>query len=187
MELTRRDAIAALAVGGVGMGVTSAFLAEDRRRADDDCHDGEGAASALLGDHELETLVAVALVVYPSEVTGIDAFVRSFVRGRAADRPDHAADVVTTIDRLDELGQHWHGAPVAELESGTRAGLLSEVGADTADADPEGTLAERVRYFLVNELLFALYASPTGGELVGIENPQGHAGGLDSYRRGPRR
>jgi hypothetical protein len=42
-----------------------------------------------------------------------------------------------------------------------------------------------VRYYVVNELLLALYASPTGGELVGIENPQGHPGGTASYQQGP--
>jgi len=55
-----------------------------------------------------------------------------------------------------------------------------------ADENPDGTAAERVRFFVVNELLLALYASPTGGELVGIENPQGYAGGAESYQRGPR-
>jgi hypothetical protein len=63
------------------------------------------------------------------------------------------------------------------------------MGADTADPDPDpdGTDAGRVRYYVVNELLYALYASPTGGELVGIENPRGYPGGTASYRRGPDR
>ncbi|MEA5408870.1 hypothetical protein VB773_15715 [Haloarculaceae archaeon H-GB2-1] len=55
----------------------------------------------------------------------------------------------------------------------------------TAEPNPDGTTAERVRYYLVNEPLYALYASPTGGTLVGIENPQGHPGGTESYQRGP--
>jgi hypothetical protein len=60
------------------------------------------------------------------------------------------------------------------------------MGVHTADEDPDGTTAERIRFYVVNELLFALYASPAGGRLVGIENPQGHPGGAESYRRGPR-
>jgi hypothetical protein len=59
------------------------------------------------------------------------------------------------------------------------------MNADTLEPDPRGSDEQRVRYFVVNELLFALYASPTGGELVGIENPQGHPGGIQSYQRGP--
>jgi len=56
---------------------------------------------------------------------------------------------------------------------------------DTADPVPDGDDVERVRYYVVNELLFALYSSPTGGELVGLENPRGNPGGLASYQRGP--
>jgi hypothetical protein len=59
------------------------------------------------------------------------------------------------------------------------------MGVHTADPDSEGTDPERVRFHVVNELLYALYTSPTGGELVGIENPQGYPGGTASYREGP--
>jgi hypothetical protein len=61
----------------------------------------------------------------------------------------------------------------------------SEMGLSITDPRPAGTDRERVRYYLVDELLYALYASPTGGRLLGIENPPGHPGGLDSYQRGP--
>jgi len=73
---------------------------------------------------------------------------------------------------------------VGDLSVADRDSLLREVGADTAPPDPDGTNAERVRFYVVNELLYALYTSPTGGELVGIENPQGHPGGTDTYQRG---
>lgn len=186
MELTRRDALAALAVVGAGAGGTSAFLAESQR--DDGPpgapSDGVEQPPASIDEHELETLIAVAEVVYPSAVTEVESFVRTFFRGRLADRPALVAGISAAVSRLDELGLDWHGAAAVDLDRETRERLLREVGADTAEAAPEGTPAERVRYFLVNELLFALYASPTGGELVGLENPQGHPGGLDSYRRG---
>jgi hypothetical protein len=70
-------------------------------------------------------------------------------------------------------------------EAGDEA--LREMGVHTAEPDPAGTTAERVRYYLVNEVLYALYASPKGGELVGIENPQGYPGGANSYQQGPGR
>jgi hypothetical protein len=63
--------------------------------------------------------------------------------------------------------------------------VLREMAVDTAEPRREGEPRETVRYYVVNELLLALYSSPTGGELVGIENPQGYAGGIDSYQRGP--
>jgi len=43
---------------------------------------------------------------------------------------------------------------------------------DTAGPDPDGVAGERIRYYLVNELLYAFYASPTGAGLVGLENPR---------------
>jgi hypothetical protein len=34
-------------------------------------------------------------------------------------------------------------------------------------------------------MLYALFTSPTGSELVGIENPTGHPGGYESLTRLP--
>lgn len=182
--LTRRDALTALAFAGTSLGAGLAVLADASR-------DGEGvpapAASGIaptVGDHERDTLVAIARAIYPGAVTGVDRFVRTFLDGRTAARPDHAEGVARTVALLDELGRDWHGGAVEELDVPTRERLLHEVGAGTAEAKPEGTPAERVRYYVVNELLFALYASPTGSELVGLENPPGYPGGLASYQRG---
>ena len=135
---------------------------------------------------DVETLVAVAAVVYPDEVTGLEAFVDAYARRRAATDDEHARGVRAAVAELNDRAEAWYGAPFAALSADDRDSLLREVGADTAEEDPAGTTAERVRYYVVNDLLMALYASPTGGELVGIENPQGHPGGIDSYRRGPR-
>ncbi|PSQ18424.1 hypothetical protein BRC99_00075 [Halobacteriales archaeon QS_7_69_60] len=138
MELSRRDAIGALAAIGVGTG--AAAYAVDT---------GGDAATA-----PVETLVAVAEVVYPSELSGVEPFVETFAERRAAGDDDHARGVRAAVDTAAEV--------------------------------PDGSTAERVRYYVVNDLLMALYASPTGGELVGLENPRGHPGGTDSYQRGPR-
>ncbi len=171
MELSRRDAVAALAAIGAGTG--AAVHAVD---SDDDT-----AAPPV------ETLVAAAEVVYPSELSGVEPFVEALAERRAAGDDAHARGVRETVRELDRHAESWYDAPFVELSAADRDALLREVGADTADEDPDGTTAERVRYYVVNELLLALYASPTGGELVGIENPQGHPGGVDSYRQGPGR
>ncbi|AWB26481.1 gluconate 2-dehydrogenase subunit 3 family protein [Halococcoides cellulosivorans] len=168
MQLTRRDAVAALAAIGAAGGV------------------GAGVARWQSGERGVdirETMVAVAEVVYPTEVSGIEAFVSGYLEGRLDDS-DRAEELRETVATLDERARSWYDAPVPELEPGDRDELLRGVGADTADSDPQGTTAERVRYYVVNELLLALYASPTGGELVGIENPPGHPGGITSYARG---
>lgn len=170
-ELTRRDTIAALAASGVAVGGLGAIA--------------WSSTSDPLGDHELATLQAVARTIYPSEVSGIDSFVERVVAGRVDDRPEYAAGVRDAVAALDEHTQHWEDADYVDLPESQQAKELREFGVHFADPDPDGDEQERVRYFLVNELLYALYTSPTGGELVGIENPQGHPGGTASYQRLP--
>lgn len=174
MELSRRDALAALAASGVAAAGT---LTLDRL--------GEGHEDPPLGQREVDTLVAVAEVVYPHTVNGIPAFVETYTLGRVSERPAYGDGVVGAIATLDEAANDWYGGDFRTLDRETRDRLLRELGCDTAEPDPEGTTAERLRYSLVNELLYALYTSPTGGRLVGLENPQGHPGGTASYQRGP--
>lgn len=170
MELSRRDAVAALAAIGAGAGGVAYAV----RRRDD------GAASP-----DVETLVAVAEVVYPSEVTGVESFVDEYAAQRATGDDAHARGVREATGAVDAHAREWYGSAFADLGPDDRDSLLREMGVDTAAEDPTGSTAQRVRYYVVGDLLLALYASPAGGELVGIENPQGHPGGIDSYRRGP--
>ncbi|MFB6305051.1 MAG: gluconate 2-dehydrogenase subunit 3 family protein [Haloferacaceae archaeon] len=175
MRLTRRDALAALAAAGVAGG--GAVLLSERNGGTD--------AEGPLGDRAVETLVAAAEVLYPSPVEDVAAFVRRYARGRAGDRPDHAAGMAEAAEYLDEYAASWHDDRFAALDAATRDDTLRRMGADAADPDPSGSDVQRVRYYVVDELLFALYASPTGGKLVGLENPRGHPGGIESYQRGP--
>ena len=184
MKLTRRDAAAALAAigatGGVALGVRRATDAGAVGEADTEL-DGDG----LPDDETVRTaMTAVAEAVYPDAVSGIDAFVDGFLAGRL-DGSSHDAGIRAAVADVESAARSWYGAPVAGLPPSERGDVLRELGADTAEENPQGTTAERVRYYVVNELLLALYASPTGGELVGIENPQGYAGGAESYRQGP--
>ncbi|WP_276253497.1 gluconate 2-dehydrogenase subunit 3 family protein [Halomontanus rarus] len=186
MKLTRRDAVAALAAAGAG-----GLLARERLHgggADSaETDENESSESTTLSETDTAMLAAVARAVYPSEVTGIEEFVETYSRGRI-DRVRNDAyrgGVSEALEYVDDRARTWYGEPYLELDSETQASVLGEIGADRADPAPDGTDAERVRHFVVNEVLFALYASPTGGELVGLENPQGYPGGLDSYQRGP--
>lgn len=177
MELTRRDATIALATigaGGIALGTH-------------EIRDTPSHTSTLSNDEVSTikaTLIAVAEVIYPSEVTGIPDFVTTFVEGRL-DSPDHARNTAETVTELNQLGVRWHNNPVPALSPDTRDQLLRETGAATATEDPTGTTAERIRFYVINELQLALYTSPTGGKLVGIENPIGHPGGLQSYQEPP--
>jgi hypothetical protein len=189
-ELSRRDALAALAATGIAGGGVFALSASD----DGEGRDSDGDTTAETGrdrppgpvaEGDIEIMTAAAAVLYPSEVAGVETFVSRFVRGRAAEQPDHAAGIVDAVASLDEWTNSWFDDGFASLDAPEREDALDQLGVRTAEPDPDGTDVERVRYYVVNELLFALYSSPTGGELVGLENPQGHPGGIDSYRRGP--
>ncbi|MFB6087907.1 MAG: gluconate 2-dehydrogenase subunit 3 family protein [Haloarculaceae archaeon] len=180
MELTRRDAIAALAAAGVAAGGGGAVL----RSANEEAGNGDGSDPAV-DDDALTTLVAAAEALYPSAVENVEAFVTRYVRGRADDRSEYAREIAASAAYLDEYAEAWYDEGFAALDRSARAEALRRMNADTADPVPDGSDVERVRYYVVNELLFALYTTPTGGELVGLENPQGHPGGLASYRRGP--
>jgi len=178
-DLTRRDALAALASAGVVVGTGAAGLRQSLADAPADGVD-------LSAERERDLLVAVAEVVYPSELDGIREFVETYVAGRADDREGYRAATREALATIDERARAWRDGGFASLSPDERDAHLRELGLDTADADPDGYEAARIRYYVVNELLFALYTSPTGGELVGTENPQGHPGGNDTYRRGPR-
>ncbi|MFW5974331.1 MAG: gluconate 2-dehydrogenase subunit 3 family protein, partial [Natrialbaceae archaeon] len=137
MELTRRDAVAALAALG-GVGATPFAVSrihDDPRRTE------------VSDERVRETFRAVAAVVYPSELSGVDRFVEEFLDGRLAG-DTHAAGIREAVALLDERAENWHGARVSELPPETRDRLLREVGADTADERPDGSDAERVRYFV---------------------------------------
>jgi hypothetical protein len=172
MELTRRDAMTALAATAGAAGVGGALLDD----ADPSSTDADVPADALAA------LVAVAEVVYPDAATGVDEFVRTYAAGRMADG-DRRAGVLDAAAELDATARDWFDAPLADLDPADRDRLLRDIGVDVADPDPDGNLSTRVRFYLVDELLYAFYASPTGGRLVGIENPIGYPGGTESYRR----
>lgn len=178
MELSRRDALRALAAAsGASLAGCAAPTATDAGEA--------SATRSPVGEGELATLVAVAGVVYPSSVTGVESFVRTYTAGRVDGDDEYARGVAESIDALDEYATALHGDPYAELSPARRRKTLDVMSVDVVDPDRDGTDAQRVRYYVVNELLFALYTSPTGAALAGLENPPGHPGGIESYREGP--
>lgn len=178
MKLTRRDALAVLAGTGVVGGSGAAAISRGALDAPDD--------DRPTVDETLDALVATAEVVYPSEVEGIPAFVETYSLGRVQDRPEYRRGLREAVARLDGHADQWFdGDSLRSLPVEDRETLLREMDVDAAAGRADGTTAERVRYYVVDELLYALYASPTGGKLVGIENPRGYPGGLESYQRGP--
>lgn len=171
MELTRRDVLAALAAAGVAGGAVVIANSESK--------------DPPLSDREIATLVAVAEVAYPSEVSGVESFVRKYSVARVNDDDDYRTGVRDALGALDDATTDWFDGRFAELDRDTRSKALREIGAVAADADPDGLRGGRIRYYVLNELLYALYTTPTGAGLAGLENPPGYPGGDTSYRQGP--
>ena len=192
MKLTRRDALMAVAGTGIGIGGGAILSAERLESERGSSPSGSVSASksksasksTSAGRGVPTTFVAVARAIYPSALTGIEGFVRTYVSERT-ESDERRSVVRETVRDLDAFAQGRHGASIADLDPGTVETLLKEIGVDTTAADPSDTIAGRVRYHVVNELQYALYASPTGGTLAGIENPIGHPGGIESYQQGP--
>ena len=172
MELTRRDALLALAGGGL---VASAAFAEGRT----------DAPATELTDEDRETLLAIAEVLYPSSVTVTETFVETYVPGRQAVDGAYLGGLGEALTAIRATSRRETGRGFASNGRGLRNDVLRETGADRAYADPEGTVAQRIRYYVVDELLYALYTTPKGAELVGNENPKGYPGGVDAYQRPP--
>lgn len=178
-KLTRRDALAALAAAGLGVSAGGVF-------AWTELTDNDRPDSATLSVVDRKTLNALADTLYPSSVSGVPEFVETYVVGRLDARPEREAEMAAAIDVVDAYTEEWYGEPFRGLDATERDDSLDSMGIDVTDPDPDGNDVERVRFYLVNELLFALYASPTGGKLLGLENPQGYPGGTASYQQGPR-
>jgi hypothetical protein len=170
MELTRRDALIALGAAGAATG-------------------GAYAVSRL-GDEStaeevVERLGYVAEVVYPSEAEVTRDFLETYVVGRVEERDGYLDGVTEALDSLDSYTRNLRDEGFGDAPLDARDSLLRYMGVDEAEPDPDGTEAERVRYYLVNELQYALYTTPVGGRLVGTENPVGYPGGGETYRRRP--
>lgn len=135
----------------------------------------------------IATLTAVATTVYPSDVDGVGTFVERYVTERARRTDERARGIANAVETLEEYTRTFHDEPFRKLSPALRRETLDQMGVDTADPVPDGTEAERVRHYVVNDLLFAFYASPAGAELAGLENPPGYPGGIESYREGPDR
>ncbi len=174
-ELDRRDVLTALGAAGITVGGGAALL----EWADDD------ERGKLVTEHEQATLHAVATTVYPSEVSGVESFVDGYMSRRLRADPDRADRVLDALEALNSYALEWEDVSFPDLEPVRRDETLRAMGVAEADPIPDGAPRERVRYYVVNELVYGLYSSPTGGELVGIENPQGHPGGTESYQQPP--
>jgi len=168
MRLTRRDAVLGVAAGLTGGAGLAALDLSDTGESQPP---GETGA---LDDDSMATLVALAEVVYPSSVDATPEFVAGYTRLLG---PDRTEQVRAATAELDAVARSVAGRPFAALPRATRESVLKELGVGNVTPRQQGTRSARVRYHLVNGLLLALFTSPKGSRLLGVENPLGHPGG----------
>ena len=175
VELTRRDALEALAVGGLTSGGALA-VSEGATRAD------RNRPDPAINETDFVTIEAVADTIYPSRVEVSYEFIETYVGSLGEERK---ASISRATADLEGLTRSRYGTAFHEMSSAKRDAALRSLGVDRALSRTGGNRIERIKYHLVNTLLYALFTSPTGSELVGIQNPVGHPGGYESLMRSP--
>lgn len=165
MRLTRRDALVAL--GGLGFGSY-----------------GIGRVRNTSGD-DVQTLLAVTDLIYPSQVTVDEEFLTTYVLGHTHIRPEYKAALDKSVSELNQESRRLFDQAFDSLSVARRRRVFRSLGIDMVRSDPDGMLSQRIRYYVVQDLLYALYSTPIGGRLLEKENPPGYPGGREAYQRGP--
>lgn len=180
IQPSRREAILMLtgvcvAAGAYGMNSTRA-------------KDGRSEASADVPTPErVATAAAVAEVVYPTAANVDESFIERRLFGRAGTSDEHFEHLVEALETVEKRARALYGGSMSSLSSANRRRVLDDIGVYSVHPRPDGTSAERVRFYLVNDLVYALFTHPKGGGLLGVPNPPGHPGGNELYQRGPQR
>ena len=173
MKLTRRDAIGALSTAGIAAIAGCESLSSDGT--------GTGTATGTPGEGGLASegsaMMALAEVLYPSDTEVTEEYLGTYLYSRIVDEESYRNEVEAGVKTLDRLAQDAHGSVFAQLSADQRIRLIEDTDLRSGDSVQDGTDIERINYHLIDELLFAFYASPTGGELVGNPNPRGWPGG----------
>lgn len=175
MDLTRRQTVATVLAGGLGTSALLQALPADERSA-------ESRDESEISDAETRSLIALADVVYPSSVSDPDTIVEGYLGQQPADSRRAISESIAALDRQ---ARRRYGGSIAALTPGERERLLRDLGVDRISPDSDGTVPARIRYTLVNGLLYALFTHPAGSRLVGVDNPRGYPGGYESYAKAP--
>lgn len=166
MRLTRRQALLGL-IGASSVGGLGAYELLDRTAID-----------GSLSDAGMDGLLTVADVVHPADPEEVEPVISAYVDRLNESR---TRGLVTALSELDSRSRRLFGASFGALSRTQGERLLATLGVNRVQSRPEGTLAERVRYHVVNSVLYALLTHPVGTELYGIGNPAGFPGGFDSH------
>jgi len=178
---TRRDTL--LSLGGVTVGA-AIYGYGVRPLTTNAGNEGDEPDASVSSDH-VETMTALAEAVYPTAVSIDESYIANRVFGRTEPQPGHMDEVYASLDNLEDYARARFGDPIPALSPKRRRAVLRSMGVTESHPKPDGTLAERVRFYVLNDLIYVLFTSPISSDLTGIENPPGHPGGREAYRRAP--
>lgn len=133
-----------------------------------------------LSNRAVADLLAIADLVFPAESGTFEPAVTGYV-SRLSEARRRA--LLRDLSELNRVAYGQTGSPVRALSREELGRLFEALGVNRVEPDSQGVLAERVRFRLVNSLLYALLTHPSGTRQFGIENPVGYPGGFASYTR----
>lgn len=167
MKLTRRQTFLGLLGASSAAGLGAYELIDVPR-----------SSRSTVSRDELETLLTVADVVFPADPRPLEPVIASYV-DRLGDGRTRA--LVATVAELDQAAYAQFGIPVRSLSRGECERLFEVLGVTRVQPRPEGTVPERIRFHLVNAVLYSILTHPEGTGPFGITNPVGHPGGFSSF------
>jgi hypothetical protein len=128
--------------------------------------------------HVVDGMVTVADAVYPGDPEQFRPVVRSYTTRLGDSR---RGELLGTLSELDRISSRHAGSPFRTLAGPEATRLLERLGVNRVQSRRQGTLSERVRFHLVNSVLYAILTDPAGTGRFDIDNPAGYPGGFDSY------
>lgn len=167
MKLTRRRTLLGLVGASSVVGLGTYELTGGTQS-------GDGSVSNGIVDG----LLTAADVVFPVETRSKRSSISNYVDGLNDDR---TRALLGTLSGLDRAASRRFGSPFRSLSRGEAKRLFAVLGVDRVQSRPEGTLPERVRFHVVNSVLYALLTHPTGTESFDVGNPVGYPGGIPTH------
>lgn len=171
MNLSRREALLGLLGVSTGVSLSTYELTGNRYGSD-------GRRS--LSRRDREALLTIADIVHPANPGGFEPVIARYVRRLPASRE---RALLGTLSELDGVSRRQLGAGFGSLSTPEARLLLEGLGVDGVQSNRQGTLAERIRFHLINSVMYALLTDPSGTAVLGIDNPVGYPGGFSSYTR----
>ena len=164
MELSRREMFWSLlgtgSVGGLAAYELSEMVVRERKTASRD---------------DIESLLTVAGIVHPAESEAFEPVLSSYLNQLSDSRTQ---SILETIAELNKISRRRLGRPFHILSRNEAEQLFTILGVNRVQAAPNGTLAERIRFHLVNSVIYALMTNPNGTREFEIQNPVGYPGGI---------